>query len=108
MAARALKDLIAHTRLIAGAALMVLPVYMTFVASTNQLAQSLTGLPLLPGDRFIENYRQVLSEGMRNYGLPPIGPMLVNSIIVALAITFGKIAFATVFSLVGEKNFTLG
>jgi sn-glycerol 3-phosphate transport system permease protein len=92
MAARALKDVIAHTTLIAGAALMVLPVYMTFVASTHQLAQSLTGLPLLPGGRFIENYRQVLSEGMRNYGLPPIGPMLVNSIIVALAITLGKIA----------------
>jgi sn-glycerol 3-phosphate transport system permease protein len=92
MAARALKDVIAHATLIAGAALMVLPVYMTFVASTHQLSQSLTGLPLLPGDRFIENYRQVLSEGMRNYGLPPIGPMLVNSIIVALAITLGKIA----------------
>src|SRR5439155_9794952 len=86
------KDVVAHVVLILGAALMVFPVYMAFVASTHQLSQVLSGLPLLPGSRFFENYRQVLSEGLGNYGLPPIGPMLVYSIVVALAITIGKIA----------------
>ena len=96
-------DLLAHAVLIFGAALMAFPIYMAFVASTHSLTQTLTGLPLVPGDRLIDNYRQVLSEGLRNYGLPPIWPMLVNSIVVALAITFGKIAvsilsaFAVVF-----------
>jgi len=81
-----------HAVLILGAALMVLPVYMAFVASTHDLSRSLTGLPLWPGPHLLENYGQVLGEGMRSYGLPPIGPMLFNSFVVALAITFGKIA----------------
>ena len=89
-----LKDVLSHAVLIVGAAVMVFPVYMAFVASTHTLSQSLSGLPFLPGDRFIDNYRQVLSEGLRNYGLPPIGPMLINSIIVALAITLGKISIS--------------
>ena len=97
------RDLAAHAVLILGAALMSLPLYMAFVASTHTLAETLQGLPLLPGDRLLDNYRQVLSEGMRSFGLPPIWPMLVNSIVVALVITCGKIAvsilsaFAVVF-----------
>lgn len=97
------KDVLSHAVLIVGTALMVFPVYMAFVASTHTLSQSLTGLPFLPGGEVIANYRQVLSEGLRNYGLPPIGPMLINSVIVALAITIGKIvvsvlsAFAIVY-----------
>jgi sn-glycerol 3-phosphate transport system permease protein len=87
-----LQDIGSHAVLILGSALMVFPVYMAFVASTHELSSSLTGLPLWPGRYFIQNYSQVLGEGVRSYGLPPIGPMLVNSFIVALAITFGKIA----------------
>jgi sn-glycerol 3-phosphate transport system permease protein len=86
------RDVLTHAALIAGVVLVTFPVYMAFVASTHLLDQSLTGLPLLPGGRLIENYEQVLLRGLRNYGLPPIGPMLMNSIIVALAITVGKIA----------------
>ncbi len=81
-----------HAVLIFGAALMVFPVYMAFVASTHDLSRTLTGLPLWPGAHLLENYGQLLGEGMRSHGLPPIGPMLVNSFIVALAITFGKIS----------------
>jgi sn-glycerol 3-phosphate transport system permease protein len=91
------KDVLSHAVLIIGTALMVFPVYMAFVASSHSLSQSLTGLPFLPGDQLFNNYRQVLSEGLRNYGLPPIGPMLINSVIVALAITIGKI-FVSVLS----------
>jgi sn-glycerol 3-phosphate transport system permease protein len=81
-----------HAVLIVGSALMVLPVYMAFVASTHDLSRSLTGLPLWPGPQIFDNYKLLLGEGMRSYGLPPIGPMLLNSLIVALAITLGKIA----------------
>lgn len=86
------RDVITHAALIAGVVLVTFPVYMAFVASTHLLDQSLAGLPLLPGSRLLDNYGQVLFRGLRNYGLPPIGPMLMNSIIVALAITIGKIA----------------
>ena len=85
-------SIICHAVLILGSALMILPVYMAFVASTHDLSRSLTGLPLWPGPHLLDNYGQLLGEGMRSYGLPPIGPMLVNSFVVALAITFGKIA----------------
>jgi sn-glycerol 3-phosphate transport system permease protein len=96
-AAFSLRDVLSHAILIVGAAIMVFPVYMAFVASSHLLSQSLSGLPFLPGDQLFNNYRQVLSEGLRNYGLPPIGPMLINSIVVALAITIGKI-FVSVLS----------
>jgi sn-glycerol 3-phosphate transport system permease protein len=86
------RDVLTHAALIGGVVLVTFPIYMAFVASTHLLDQSLSGLPLLPGSRLIENYTQVLFKGLRNYGLPPIGPMLMNSVIVALAITFGKIA----------------
>ena len=87
------KDVLTHAALIFGTALMVFPVYMVFVASTHMLSQVITGLPLLPGSHLIENYRHVLIDGVgAGYGLPPVGPMLVNSLIVALAITVGKLA----------------
>jgi sn-glycerol 3-phosphate transport system permease protein len=97
------KDIAAHAVLIAGAALMAFPIYLVFVVSTHSLAETLSGPALIPGGRLIDNYAQVLSQGLSKYGLPPIWPMLLNSIVVALAITFGKIAisilsaFAVVF-----------
>jgi sn-glycerol 3-phosphate transport system permease protein len=97
------KDIAAHAVLIAGAALMAFPIYLALVVSTHSLAETLAGPTLIPGDRLIDNYAQVLSHGLSKYGLPPIWPMLLNSIVVALAITSGKIAisilsaFAVVF-----------
>ena len=91
MATPRLRDVASHAVLILGAAIMVFPVYMAFVASTHALSRSLTGLPLWPGPDLVRNYGQVLGEGMRTLGLPPIGPMLVNSLVVALSITVGKI-----------------
>ena len=81
-----------HLGLALGAGIMVLPLYMAFVASTLPLDAVLTGLPLLPGTRGIENYGLVLGEGVSALGLPPVGPMLLNSLVVALLITVGKLA----------------
>lgn len=89
-----LKDVVSHAVLIFGSALMVFPVYMAFVASTHDLSRSLTGLPLWPGAEFFNNYRQVIFDGVSSQGLPPIGPMVLNSFIVAFAITFGKISIS--------------
>jgi sn-glycerol 3-phosphate transport system permease protein len=89
-------SILAHATLIIGAAVMIFPVYLAFVASTYPLEKSLTGLPLIPGPHMFENYGRVLGEGVRNYGLPPIGPMLVNSFIVAMGITIGKISVSII------------
>src|SRR6266542_7098279 len=85
--------MLAHAVLIVGAALMVAPVWLAFVASTYPGADFLSGrLPLWPGSEVATNYRIVLSQGLSNAGAPPIGGMLVNSLIVAVLIAVGKIA----------------
>ena len=88
------RDISSHFILIAGSALMVLPVYIAFVSSTFDLSRNLTGLPLWPGPYLLDNYKQVIFDGVSSQGLPPIGPMIFNSFIVALSITLGKISIS--------------
>jgi sn-glycerol 3-phosphate transport system permease protein len=82
-----------HLTLILGAALMVMPVWLAFVASTYPGADFVSGrLPIWPGPQLVENYSLVLSQGLSNGGAPPISGMLINSMIVAVLIAAGKIA----------------
>jgi sn-glycerol 3-phosphate transport system permease protein len=61
-------------------------------------------MPLVPGDQMVENYRQALEtgQGARVRATPAL-VMMQNSLVMALGITFGKIAisllsaFAVVF-----------
>jgi sn-glycerol 3-phosphate transport system permease protein len=79
-------DAICHAILIAGAALVCVPLYLTFVAGSLSVGEvQQVPLPWLPGDQFIENARIAWSKG--NFGR-----LFVNSFIVALGITAGKIA----------------
>jgi sn-glycerol 3-phosphate transport system permease protein len=87
---RPLADLATHALLIAGAAAVLAPVWLAFIASTLAPEQVLRApLPLLPGDRLLENYTAVLTGGTA-----PLARMLVNSAICALIIAFGKIAIS--------------
>ncbi|SIO38557.1 carbohydrate ABC transporter membrane protein 2, CUT1 family [Rhodovulum sp. ES.010] len=95
---RPLLSFIQHATLILGAAIFVFPIYLAFVASTHTRTEVNSGLPLLPGDRFLENYGAVLGEGLSTAGAPPIGLMLMNSTIMALAITLGKLAISLLSS----------
>ena len=90
------RNIVSHTILILGSALMVLPIYIAFVSSTYDLSQNLKGLPFWPGPFLLDNYTQVIFEGVSSQGLPPIGPMILNSFIVALSITFGKISISLI------------
>jgi sn-glycerol 3-phosphate transport system permease protein len=90
-------DLLSHLVLIAGVVVIAFPVYVTFVASTLTLEQIMSvPMPLLPGDQLIENYRQVLTAGTAKGSKAPVATMLINSTIVALGITVGKIAISIV------------
>lgn len=89
---------IQHAVLILGAAVFVFPIYLAFVASTHTAREVSSGLPLLPGDQMFENYATVLGEGLSTSGAPPIGLMLMNSTIMALAITLGKLAISLLSS----------
>jgi sn-glycerol 3-phosphate transport system permease protein len=96
-------DYLAHLFLLFGIILMLFPVYVAFVASTHTMPELMsTPMPLLPGDKFIATYWQVLTGQNLAIGAP-VWQMMANSLVMALGITFGKItisllaAFAIVY-----------
>ena len=92
-------DFLSHAVLIVGVIGIAFPVYVTFVASTLTLEQIMAApMPLVPGNQFFENYSQVLFAGTERGSRAPVATMLFNSTIVALAITFGKIAISIISS----------
>ncbi len=93
-----------HAVLVAGVLLVAFPVYVTFVASTHTLEAIMqVPMPLLPGDKLVENYTQVLTAGSTRGSKAAVSVMLVNSTVMALVIPLGKItisilsAFAIVY-----------
>jgi sn-glycerol 3-phosphate transport system permease protein len=108
---RPLLNVLSHAVLIAGILVISFPLYVTFVASTRSLDDILTvPMPLLPGDQLWENYSQVLGSGTAGVSAP-VARMMFNSLVMALAIAFGKIAisiiasFAIVFFRFPLRNF---
>ena len=88
---------VAHFALLLGVAIVVLPLWLAFVASTHEPSALITGLmPLIPGDRLIENYGLVLGEGVAASGAIPVWKMLFNSLVMALCIAIGKIAISLI------------
>ena len=95
-----------------GVLIVAFPLYMTFVASTLTLEQVLqVPMPLVPGDQFWTNYSQVLTGGSTRGSSAPVGQMMINSLIMALVIAFGKIsisiisAFAIIYFRFPLRNF---
>jgi len=88
-------DLLAHAVVVAGILVVVFPLWLTFVASTHPgSALFQAPVPFLPGDRLLENYHSVLIAGVESVGGAPIGRMLTNSLVMAVAIAVGKIAIS--------------
>ncbi len=88
-----------HVGMILGIALIFFPIYLAFVASTVQQMDIVRPpMPLLPGGYMIENYSKALYSGIN----APVWKMLVNSTVMALGITIGKIAISllSAFALV--------
>jgi sn-glycerol 3-phosphate transport system permease protein len=86
---------LSHLVLIVGVAVVIFPVYLAFIASTHGSDDFLSGMvPLLPGPHMIENYSTVTFAGMSSSGAPPLMPMLVNSLIMALGVAIGKISIS--------------
>ena len=101
---RPVRDVFAHAVLIVGIVIVAFPLWVTFVASTLTFDQIVTvPMPLWPGDQFMHNYTQVLTSGSEKGSSAPVSTMLVNSLIMALSISIGKIfisilsAFAIVY-----------
>jgi len=91
--------LVSHAALIAGIAVIAFPLYVTFVASTLTLDQILqVPMPLVPGDRLWENYSKALTAGASGAAAAPVGRMMLNSLVMAVAIALGKIAISLIAS----------
>jgi sn-glycerol 3-phosphate transport system permease protein len=85
-----------HLILVIGVAIVALPVYVTFVASSLGAEEVLQSpMPMLPGSHLIENYTKVLTQGAStNVTTAPVGRMMFNSLVSALVIAIGKIAIS--------------
>lgn len=99
------RQLLAHLTLILGALIFAFPIYLAVIGSSHDAGTIGRGqMPLLPGDQLLTNYQQALEtgQGERVRGVPALD-MMQNSLLMALGITFGKIAisllsaFAVVF-----------
>ncbi|MBO4120914.1 sn-glycerol-3-phosphate ABC transporter permease UgpE [Cupriavidus gilardii] len=89
-------DFLTHVVLIVGILIVAFPVYVTFVASTLTAEEVLDApMTLMPGPHLLENYRTVLFEGV-GVAAAPVSTMLMNSMIMALGISLGKIAISII------------
>jgi sn-glycerol 3-phosphate transport system permease protein len=86
---------VAHLILWIGIAIVAFPVYLAIVASTQEAVQIANGqMSLLPGGHFLENYTKTIFVGTSGSTREPVGVMLLNSLVMALAIAVGKIAIS--------------
>ena len=91
---------VTHAILLLGVAIVIFPIYLTFVASTVTHQEVVRPpLPILPGPHFVQNYGDALFSGVN----VPVWRMLANSMVMAIGIAIGKIvisllsAFAIVY-----------
>jgi sn-glycerol 3-phosphate transport system permease protein len=81
-------SIVCHAILIAGALIVVLPLYFALVAASHNI-EGLTqqSFPLLPGGYFLENAVEAWNRGQ-------FGTLFFNSIIVTVGIVVGKLAIS--------------
>ena len=84
-----------HVALLVGIAILALPIYITFIASTTTIDAIVhPPLPLVPGGRLIENYTEALTRGVAQAAGTPVLLMMWNSLVMAVVIAVGKIAIS--------------
>jgi sn-glycerol 3-phosphate transport system permease protein len=77
-----------HLIMLLGVAVAVLPIAVVFIASTHDLPTvNRVPMPLWPGEHLVENYVKVWQKA-------DFGAKMINSLIVAIGVTAGKIIIA--------------
>jgi sn-glycerol 3-phosphate transport system permease protein len=90
-------NVVPHLILWAGIAIVAFPVYLAFVASTQEAYLIANGqMSLLPGGKFLENYYRTIFIGTSSSTREPVGTMLFNSFVMAMVISLGKIAISII------------
>jgi sn-glycerol 3-phosphate transport system permease protein len=91
------RTVMAHLILWVGIAIVAFPVYMAFIGSTHEASVIANGqMPLTPGSHFLENYYRTIFIGSSGSTREPVSTMLFNSLVMALAISCGKIAISII------------
>ncbi len=84
-------DIFSHTMLIIGVLVVLFPLYVAFVAATLDDRQVFeVPMTLVPGGHLWDNIRHIWQDGVGTLKVP-FSLLLLNSVIMALAITCGKI-----------------
>ncbi|MBO6790338.1 MAG: sn-glycerol-3-phosphate ABC transporter permease UgpE [Dinoroseobacter sp.] len=93
---RPVLNIASHAVLIIGIVIVALPIWITFVAATHDpVRMTQAPIPMLPGGHFWENFTQTLfGGGLSGTESAPVWRMLLNSLMMALMISFGKIAIS--------------
>lgn len=93
---RPLLSVISHIIMVLGVLLVAFPIWITFVAATHdEIRMVQAPLPLWPGDQFFVNLDKTLfGVGLSGTETAPVWLMLLNSLAMALMISFGKIAIS--------------
>ncbi|MEY8711957.1 glycerol-3-phosphate transporter [Mangrovibacter phragmitis] len=85
-------DIFSHIMLMAGIVVILFPLYVAFVAATlDNKAVFNTPMTLLPGGHLWENLSLIWHQGVGG-NTAPFGVLLLNSFVMALGITVGKIS----------------
>lgn len=83
-----LLNLLTHAILVMGLLLLLLPLWIVFVVSTHDFRTVNTvPMPLWPGAHLVENYVATWNQSQ-------FGPKMLNSLIMAVGVTTGKIVLA--------------
>lgn len=89
-------DLFCHAMLLIGVALVIFPVYVAFCAATmNEHEVFSVPLSLIPSTHLFENMANVWQHGTGS-AASPFGIMLLNSLVMALVISIGKISISMI------------
>ena len=110
---RPVLNVVSHLILMFGVLIVALPIWITFVAATHDpIRMTQAPIPMLPGGYFWENFKQTLfGSGLSGTETAPVWRMLLNSLAMALMLSFGKIAISllSAFAIVYFKfPFRLG
>lgn len=89
-----------HGVLVVGVLVVAFPIYVTFVASTHTLQDLVQSpMPILPGKQLVKNYTDAIAAGLgegSGFGNVGAGRMMLNSLVMALGISIGKIAISII------------
>ena len=93
---RSFYTVLTHIVMILGIAVVLFPIYITFVASTHEARDVLSTVQGWFGGNLIDNYTTILKAGKETTGGIPVGIMMWNSFVMAIGIVFGKISISII------------